>query len=389
MLKKIKQWLAARKSARRRRELFQDIRAELEQNDDILSPGTKNKLDALASDIWMLPADADLKQQEKLLNSAEKSFREITGGGTFAANAKSFFDVVLVAVTVAFGIRALFLQPFQIPTGSMQPTLFGIHYIDRAGSEKFSSPLTVSCRDLFCTEVKIRVPQSGIVPPDHSGNIYRYLDKNPLDAASGLKPGDIVCDGWLSSGDHLFVDRLSLHFKELERGEIFIFNTEGLTDSETKEPLPGYFYIKRIAGMPGDTLKIENNVLMVKPAGAAEFKPVYELSPRFSKLYSGKGGYQGHMPMGYHLANGKEFVVEENHFFALGDNTANSLDSRYWGAVPRRNIIGRALNIFWPVSRRWGLVDEQEPLDAENGTAHIMDNYGEPVHSQLPAMSLQ
>ncbi len=47
----------------------------------------------------------------------------------------------------------------------------------------------------------------------------------------------------------------------------------------------------------------------------------------------------------------------------LGDNSRNSLDSRYWGTVPRKNIVGKALFIFWPISRRWGLTDRKGPID--------------------------
>ena len=50
-------------------------------------------------------------------------------------------------------------------------------------------------------------------------------------------------------------------------------------------------------------------------------------------------------------------------FFALGDNTSNSLDGRNWGFIPRKNMIGRGLNVFWPISRRWGLVDTKPQLE--------------------------
>ena len=49
----------------------------------------------------------------------------------------------------------------------------------------------------------------------------------------------------------------------------------------------------------------------------------------------------------------------------LGDNTENSLDSRFWGFVPRRNLVGTALFVWWPFSRRFGLVDRVEPLPGD------------------------
>ena len=101
---------------------------------------------------------------------------------------------------------------------------------------------------------------------------------------------------------------------------------------------------------------------MIRPKGSEVFKPAYELSEKFRKLYSFKGGYQGHKADGL-LAPGQEITVPENHYFVLGDNTNHSLDARMIGFIPRKNIVGLAVNVFWPVSRRWGLVDRLPPLD--------------------------
>ena len=55
--------------------------------------------------------------------------------------------------------------------------------------------------------------------------------------------------------------------------------------------------------------------------------------------------------------------MPEGYYFALGDNTNFSLDGRNWGFIPRRNMVGLAVMIFWPVSRRWGIVDTRPALD--------------------------
>ena len=142
-----------------------------------------------------------------------------------------------------------------------------------------------------------------------------------------------------------------------------------MRDTPIGSRIPGYYYIKRVAGLPGDTLRIRDNVLYIKPKGEKEFRRADEFSDSFRKICSGKGGYQGHSPLG--LLAGKDgnknesvdYTVPENSYFALGDNTNNSMYSRFWGPVPHRNLIGRPLNVFWPVSRRWGLADSPEPLD--------------------------
>ena len=100
----------------------------------------------------------------------------------------------------------------------------------------------------------------------------------------------------------------------------------------------------------------------IKRKGESSFRDASELSPGFRKADSMKGGYHGHIADGL-LAEGRELTVPENMYFALGDNTSNSLDGRNWGFIPAKNMIGLALNVFWPVSRRWGIADTKEPVD--------------------------
>ena len=55
------------------------------------------------------------------------------------------------------------------------------------------------------------------------------------------------------------------------------------------------------------------------------------------------------------------FTLDDDEYFMLGDNSENSQDSRFWGIVPRQNIVGRANLVYWPFSRRWGFTDNIEP----------------------------
>ena len=246
------QWYKTRKKRKAHKELAETIRSAIHYDRDILSPEQVEKLEDLAEQA----ADPNGNVEQ-----IEKKFTALIGHDNTAHTICSVLDVLIVALTVAFGVRALFLQPFQIPTGSMQPTLFGNHYIDRKDAEPHLGPTAKMYLDVFGRDV---------------------TNPSGTEAIRYLRPGEIVCDGWLTSGDHLFVDRVSLHFKDFERGEIFIFTTEGLKYKGAA--LEGFFYIKRIAGMPGDTLKIVKNVLYVRPAGEAQFKPVYEVAPRMKKI---------------------------------------------------------------------------------------------------------
>ncbi len=351
--------------------------------DEILSRKSKDALQSVIDDAEKL----ELKKEavEAFALSAAARIEGAYPRNNWVHTVRDWLDVIAVALAVAFGIRALYLQPFKIPTSSMQPTLFGIHYAVKDAFPDLG-PFLNYC--LFTTrKVQIQTKeggeayligeQGGLMPKVTFGignerftvpGSLKQL-KDYLDGRNEFSPGETVCDGWLSLGDHLFVDRFSIHFLGLKRGDVTVFATEGI-ESPT-QPLGGFYYIKRLVGMPGDTLRIDGNTLMIKEKGASSFKPVYELSEKFKKLYSMKGGYQGHVPIML-LEPGREVVVPEKCYFMMGDNTTNSLDSRYWGFVPRKNIVGTAGIVFWPFSRRWGIADSKGPLDSPTALPRSM-----------------
>ena len=78
-------------------------------------------------------------------------------------------------------------------------------------------------------------------------------------AVAILKAGEPILRGYFDTGDHVFVDKLSYHFMKPGRGDVFVFNTETLPTGENRmhEDGPSQFYIKRLAGLPGDTLRID------------------------------------------------------------------------------------------------------------------------------------
>lgn len=365
-------------------------------DDDILSDKQKKALREIQGACAVCNLDSE-DDMEKTISKYGRSFGKILPSPKYAW-VREYMDVLAVAMAVAFGIRGLFLQPFKIPTSSMQPTLFGIHYINNEGKTnpllgKLSPPLDYM---LFsCERAKLEIMKSGYLKPrgtfrffvpETRFGIFQYAGFNiaginyslPGDIPkvleySGLgkreddiefREGQLICDGWLSSGDHLFVDRFSHLLTGLKRGDIVVFNTEGIYYDGSALAKKGYYYIKRLAGLPGDTLKIINRTLYIRPRGESEFRPATEFSPKFEKIYSFKGGYHGHWNVAVEndLSGERGFEIPPDSYFMLGDNSRNSLDSRYWGAVPRRNIVGKALFVFWPVSRRWGPTDRKGPI---------------------------
>jgi signal peptidase I len=162
-------------------------------------------------------------------------------------------------------------------------------------------------------------------------------------------------DTTVKVGDHLLVDKLSysppgaisrylLPYTEIQRGDIIVF----------RYPIDiRQNYVKRVIGIPGDRLRIENKIVYLNG------KPLEE--PYAQHIFPGVERYRDNFPsepvgpvydrardgmLAHHVKNG-ELVVPEGNYFAMGDNRDNSLDSRYWGFVPRENIIGKPLLIFW------------------------------------------
>ncbi|HOW42919.1 MAG TPA: signal peptidase I [Candidatus Omnitrophota bacterium] len=114
--------------------------------------------------------------------------------------------------------------------------------------------------------------------------------------------------------------------RQPKRGDVvvFIFPLEPKKD-----------FIKRLIGLPGDTVEIKNGTVYVND------EPLIEEG--FSKRYY------------YNQAEfkepGKKITVPPDSYFVLGDNSASSQDSRYWGFVPHANMLGKALVIYWPPQR--------------------------------------
>jgi len=282
-------------------------------------------------------------------------------------------EVVLVAVVVAIGIRSYFLQPFKIPTGSMQPTLNGIighpmppneptpnmlrqigefvtlgrNYINVVSAEddqvtqvlpkKFGFFFTFS--QVVCERQRFLV----YAPPDTLRQDFKVLPGNRY------AKGETIAKGAIDTGDQVFVDKFSYNFIKPHRGDVFVFRTDNIVgipgDPETGAP----FFIKRLTGLPEDTLRIDSPLLNVNgkvPSGYG-----------FRRVMSTKDGYRGYAPGRDYLGDPtKTYTVPQRHFFAMGDNSYNSYDSRWWGPVPEENLVGRGLFVYWPFNRHWGLI---------------------------------
>src|SRR2546430_4987057 len=280
-------------------------------------------------------------------------------------------EVILVAIVVAVGIRSYFLQPFKIPTGSMQPTLNGIigqprtepapnflqqivefvvlgrNYIDVVSRED-DRILQIQQKKVvfFFTFTRLICEHQNLLvyaPPETLRHDFQVL------AGRSFRKGETIARGTVDTGDQVFVDKLSYNFVKPHRGNVFVFRTKHIPaipeDPETGAP----FYIKRLAGLPGDTLRIEPPKLYINGKTAEGFG--------FARVMSAKAPYAGYaLGRDYLAAPNSTYAVPAHGYFAMGDNSYNSYDSRYWGPVPEENLVGRGLFVYWPFNRHWGLI---------------------------------
>ena len=146
------------------------------------------------------------------------------------------------------------------------------------------------------------------------------------------------------TGDQLFVDRMSYHFMRPSVGSGFVFRTGNIPDIARQ--FGDQYYIKRLVGVPGDTLEIRSPVLHRNGAPIAG-------SSAFAANAKRLGNYGGYSAIG-NLEPGEKVTVPPDRYFALGDNSGNSQDSRYWGFVPEKDVVGRPIFVYYPFTSRWG-----------------------------------
>ncbi len=286
-------------------------------------------------------------------------------------------EILVVAIAVAMAFRTYFIQPFKIPTGSMQPSLYGITSKHQAEPGVFDRPILNNLKWVITGDYyhEYRAKASGVMsgfyedkwdPSIRRFQIGGAMHKIPVDALRdpsrrheiGALPGDFVARGTLlwsgirRAGDHVFVDRVRWNFFPPKRGQIIVFETAGI-----KALPPGMHYIKRLIGLPGETISIEPPNVLVNGVEVHEPKSIERIATRTP-------GYAG-----YTLADPRSedpcelrsphdtFTLGAAEYLALGDNTLNSKDSRYWGGVPQRNMVGPAAFVYWPLlTKRWGLI---------------------------------
>jgi signal peptidase I len=363
---------------------------------DILSPqavsGVSGALSEMQTAIQAGVAKAELrKQMDKLEEAANKWLKPYPN-----AQWRENVEVFLVALAVAMGIRTFIVQPFKIPTGSMQPTLFGVTSENLLTKPGFQIPTGLHrVREWFegISYIDVKAKASGTLepitppvgiriinfwqkvyiggvahpiwfPPDYGQGELGSPHRAALQLGRRYEKGDQVIRLKVQAGDHLFVDRMTYNFRKPTRGEIIVFQTAGI------QLLPqDQFYIKRLVVLGGERVQIgDDRHLRINgerlDAGRPHFENVYSFDPRTPPRDSEYSGHVNQTVADAHRVPGmlaplfpnENAVQTTSHdgYMVMGDNTVNSFDSRGWGEFPAGNVIGRSYFVYWPISSRFG-----------------------------------
>ena len=229
-----------------------------------------------AAEAFAARASKDLRLTEE---QVEQELERLSREPIVTEYAKSFFPVLLFVLT----LRSFLFEPYQVPTGSMIPTI------------KIGDFILV--------------------------NKFAYGLRLPVLGTKILDVG------------------------EPQRGEIMVFIP----------PHVNQYFIKRVIGLPGDTIRYENQRLSVNgELVPEEFVSSVSVDTGIGPLdgvlnsatYNGVTHAAQHIP-GVNSSRGRSsWIVPAGHYFMIGDNRENSADSRVWGAVPEENIVGKAIAIW-------------------------------------------
>ena len=301
---------------------------------DLLTPqaidGVQTKVDELNVALREGHTGKIRTKAEELQFAAEKWLKPYPNAG-----ARENVEVLLVALAVAMGIRTFFLQPFKIPTGSMQPTLFGVTSTPDCGNyfmlrnlnadpatlekvlgqqraaqkalviptgleavkdwfEGFSYVHLVAAGDgnvtfepvkkflifnLFQKVHNCGVEQTMWFPPDYGESDIAV--RGGVDPNFAYHKGEDVVKMRVQAGDHLFVDRITYNFRKPDRGEIAVFETKGIQHPRMAQD---QFYIKRLVALPGEHVQIGNDRHLIIngqriDANTPHFENVYSFDP--------------------------------------------------------------------------------------------------------------
>jgi len=228
---------------------------------------------------------------------------------------KEWIQSILIAFIVAMFIRTFFIQPYRIPSGSMLPTLrIGDHPLVDKLTYKIKEPqrgdvivFLYPVIEYGCSQCMYKYKFLGLFNRYEYSSIYEYREDYDK-VKYGNIPFEELPDDWTCPA----CGAGKSYFKKLPR-----------------KP-----FIKRLIGLPGETVKIANGKIYIN---GKQLEGPLSITQRYYVSEKNFGTEETKIPL--------------DSYFVLGDNTTNSKDSRYWGFVPKKNVIGKAFAIYWPIQR--------------------------------------
>ncbi len=184
-------------------------------------------------------------------------------------------------------------------------------------------------------------------------------------------------------GDHVFVDRDTvgpkttwfplIPYHKIHDGDIVVF----LSPAE-----PGLYVVKRIIGQPGDHIRLQDGAVyrngnkLDEPYAIhnGSYNPYRDNFPGVPPSEMNQVTPEWHLTLNNYIVNG-ELVVPPDNYFAMGDNRDVSYDSRYWGFIPRENIIGRPMFIYWSFKTPAGQYLKTSIGDRLGFMAHVVVHF--------------
>ena len=190
-------------------------------------------------------------------------------------------------------------------------------------------------------------------------------------------------------GDHVLVDRISLappsawapftHYRDVRRGDVIVF-------LKPNPETPDLFLVKRAIGLPGDHIHLRNGIVYLNGVAQDEpqaGKPAADGDPMHafnayrddfpsippSDAFDVTATWSEELPRNI---QGEDLVVPPGKVFAMGDNRTESLDSRFWGFVPRENIVGRPMFVYWSFKTPADQITKQSMGERISFMGHIL-----------------
>lgn len=403
------------------KQLLQGVKKFIHYHSDLITPEKMEELkiarDGYAAVLETRDKERLAEEEKVLMKVCEKAVPNYKHDPI-----RENVEVIIVAIVVALGIRSYIVQPFKIPTASMQPTLNGIighpmpvgepmpnilgkvwdfawrgaNYTElkapEASGKIYINSIEQQSFAVLASRTVVRFSNGestwcyaparqlfgALWLPENGSPIIADRDLPPTDSfirtfpsPIEVRPGAVLARGRIDTGDQVLVDKVSYNFRQPNRGEVFVFSTKNITGIPMPEGTDSQHYIKRLVGVPNDTLELDPPNLWINGAAPTEFGIKRVIASEGNPEHSSRvNKYHGYTPPPGRLTTREidsvdserdghrtlTYRLHDKQYMACGDNSGNSSDSRYWGVVPQENVVGPALMVYWPFSPHAGLI---------------------------------